>query len=188
MRRMLIFFYCCYAYSCYADTPWLWQSRGVGGGGALFSPSFSPHNPDELFVACDMSELFHTTNMARRWDPVDFREIQGNRPCNVQFTSDPQLLYALDCTSIDGGDTYVPARSLDDGNTWETFSSDPTSAGAYSLFADTSATNRILVSDYENIYFSSDGGGSFSAKFNFPNGGNGCFVGGAFFDSSNIYP
>ncbi len=50
---------------------------GMGGGGALFEPSFSPHHANELFLSCDMGELFHSTDLAGRWDVVDFRQIAG---------------------------------------------------------------------------------------------------------------
>src|ERR1700678_3776097 len=36
--------------------------RGPGGGGALFAPSFSPFSPGEMYLAWDMSEVFHSTN------------------------------------------------------------------------------------------------------------------------------
>ena len=35
--------------------PKQFESRGVGGGGALFSPVINPDNHNEYFIACDMS-------------------------------------------------------------------------------------------------------------------------------------
>jgi hypothetical protein len=35
-----------------------WSSRGVGGGGSLYSPSINPANNDEFYVGCDMSGLY----------------------------------------------------------------------------------------------------------------------------------
>src|SRR5262245_6996876 len=90
----------------YADPPTQWLPRGPGGGGALFAPSFSPHNPNELYIACDMSELFHTTNLGAAWDMVDFRQIQGNRQTVVRFTSDPAILYSIDHS----GDLATPSK------------------------------------------------------------------------------
>ena len=43
-----------------AGPPAQWSSRGPGGGGAMFSPSFNPANPDEIFVVCDMGPEFHS--------------------------------------------------------------------------------------------------------------------------------
>ena len=170
-----------------AGVPSGFISRGPGGGGALFSPSFSPHSGDGLYVACDMSELFHSTDAGRSWRTVDFREAQGNRPCRVQYTSNPLELYTIDCTSIDGGDTRRPSRSTDGGSTWTPLATDPTSMDAYTLFTDPNSTNRILVSDYATIYFSTNGGQSFSAKFNSNVNGEGCWIAGAFFDGPSIY-
>ncbi|MBC7863622.1 MAG: hypothetical protein IAF38_11640, partial [Bacteroidia bacterium] len=38
--------------------PTSWSPKGIGGGGALFSPSINPGNNNEFFISCDMSELF----------------------------------------------------------------------------------------------------------------------------------
>lgn len=74
-----------------------WIPRGSGGGGALYSPALSPHQPDQWYVACDMSELFFSNDAGRSWETLPFPEIQGgNRSAPVQFTSDPDVLYALD--------------------------------------------------------------------------------------------
>jgi hypothetical protein len=78
--------------------PSQWAPRGPGGGGALFAPSFSPHNQNELYISCDMSEVFHSTNLGASWELFDFRQIQGNRESQVRFTSNPSILYALDYT------------------------------------------------------------------------------------------
>jgi hypothetical protein len=165
-----------------AAAPATWSSRGPGGGGALFAPSFSPHNSSELYIACDMSEVFHTTNLGASWTQEDFREIQGNRQSQVRFTSNPSIRYAIDNT----GDVATPTRSTDGGATWTQLANDPTGSEAYALYVDESSTSRILVSDYSHLYFSSDGGSTFAQKFSTASG-NGCFVAGAFFDGANIY-
>ena len=174
--------------SVLATPPAQWSSRGPGGGGALFAPSFSPFNSGELFLACDMSEVFNTTNFGAAWSVADFRQIQGGRQSIAQFTANPLLLYSLDYTSIGGGDTVTPTRSTDGGQTWQQLAGDPTGNGAFALFADPNATNRLLVSDYTQIYFSTNGGASFATVFSYaPASGNGCLVAGAFFDGTNIY-
>ena len=62
-----------------AAPPAGWSARGVGGGGALYSPSWSPHQSDEMFVACDMTELFHTTTRGVTWSQSDFRQLAANQ-------------------------------------------------------------------------------------------------------------
>jgi photosystem II stability/assembly factor-like uncharacterized protein len=165
-----------------AQTPSQWLPRGPGGGGALFAPSFSPHNANEIYITCDMSEVFHSTSLGAAWDLMDFRQIQGNRESQVRFTNNPLILYALDYT----GDSPAPSKSTDGGLTWHRLTSDPTSGGAYSLFADPNSATRLIVSDYSHLYLSTDGGATFGSKFS-ASSGSGCFVAGAFFDGGNVY-
>jgi hypothetical protein len=166
-----------------AALPAQWLPAGPGGGGALFAPSFSPFSPGEMYLACDMSEVFHSTNYGMAWDVVNFQQIQGGRQAIVQFTSDPNVRYSIDY----GDDSSTPARSLDGGTTWQQLSGDPTGGGAYALYADPNSTNRLIVSDYSDVYFSDDGGNSFDTEFTYGPDGNGCFIAGAFFDGANIY-
>lgn len=165
-----------------ADVPVSWEPRGPGGGGALFAPSFSPHNPNEIYISCDMSEVFHSTNLGQSWELTDFRKIQGNRESKVRFTNNPSILYALDYT----GDLTRPSKSTDGGATWNRLSADPTSGESFSLFVDPNSASKLIVSDYSHLYLSTDGGATFNLKFS-TSSGNGCFVAGAFFDGNNIY-
>ena len=160
--------------------PTEWVSRGPGGGGALFSPSFSPFLAGEMYLACDMTEVFHSTNYGTTWSVVDFTQIQGGRQALVQLTSNSNVLYSIDL----GDDAMTPTRSSDGGSTWEQLAGDPTGGGAYALYADPDSTNRLIVSDYSDFYLSTNGGQTFVLKFTI---GNGCYMAGAFFDGSNIY-
>ena len=162
--------------------PAQWLPRGPGGGGALFAPSFSPHNTNELYISCDMSEVFHSTSLGNTWEVYDFRQIQGNRESQIRFTNNPAILYALDYT----GDLAGPTKSTDGGTTWHRLNSDPTAGESYSLFADPNNSTNLIVSDYSRIFLSTDGGGTFAQKFS-TTSGNGCFIAGAFFDGGNIY-
>ena len=142
--------------------PQVFEPRGVGGGGALFAPSFSPFNANDLYVASDMGQIFHTTNLGQSWDTVTFREIQGNSGASVQFTNDSAIRYSLDYTSL-LANAVTPSKSTDGGLTWTRLTADPTDGGAFSLNADPANFNRLLVSDYTRLYFSNDGGASFGA-------------------------
>ncbi len=44
-----------------------WGFVGAGGGGAMFNPAVSPHNPDFAFVSCDMGGSFVTMNGGESW-------------------------------------------------------------------------------------------------------------------------
>jgi len=167
--------------------PSQWSARGIGGGGALFSPSWSPHNPNELFMACDMTELFHTTNLGQSWSAKHFRQIQTtNNRGLVQFTNTPSLLYTVDASTINGNEVYRAKKSVDGGNTWVYLNTDPTNGETYSLFADYNQPNRLVISDYDALYLSLDGGVSFSKRYSTTSDA-GLHIGGSFFDGTTIY-
>ena len=166
-----------------AAQPAQFVPTGPGGGGALFVPSFSPFSPGEMYLACDMTEVFHSTNYGAAWSVVNFWEIEGGRQALVQFTSDPNVRFAIDLSN----DAMTPTESVDGGATWQQLAGDPTGGGAYALYADPASTNRLIVSDYGDVYFSNDGGHSFDLKFTYSPNDAGCFVAGAFFDGANIY-
>lgn len=157
-----------------------WTSRGPGGGGALFSPSFSPHNANEIYMSCDMSELFRSGNLGLSWTEIDFREMTGNNGAKVQFTNNPNINFCINFEN----DLRAPFKSTNGGLNWFAISSDPTFGEAYSLFADINNSDNLVASDYTTIYFSSNSGNSFSQKYNNPNG---CHTAGAFFSGNNIY-
>src|SRR3974390_23991 len=113
----------------HAGVPGQWASRGPGGGGALFAPAISPYNSGEFYLACDMSEVFHTTNFGATWNLVDFRQLQGGRQAIVQFTTNPAVLYSIDFS----GDLMTPTKSTNAGATWLQLSNEPPGGGAYCL-------------------------------------------------------
>src|SRR5579871_1312456 len=154
-----------------------WQVRGVGGGGSLYSPSFNPANPQEIYIASDMGQIFHTTNDGAAWQTVDFRQTYGGPDSKVQFTNNPQILYTIDYAS--GGDEVVPTKSTDGGVTWTPLAADPTDGGAITVVADYNNPNRLLVSDYSHIWISTDGGAHFTQRFSTADGA-GVLLAGAF--------
>ena len=166
-----------------AAQPAVWTSTGIGGGGAFYQPSFSPHSPSELYVCSDMTDLFHTTTLGQSWELIHFREFQGgNSRGLVQFTSNPQIVYGINAANDQG----IPSVSNDGGHTWSPLASDPTGGGAYALYADPASTQNILVSDYTTVWYSTDGGSTFTQKFSSNVNGAGCHIAGVFFDPAAI--
>ncbi len=158
------------------NPPTTFVSRGPGGGGAFFDPCFNPSNPDEVWVGSDMSDLFHSTDFGRTWETVDFRSLQGGHQTGrMQFTSDPQVRYALN------GD--VPARSLDGGATWSSIPPDPWSQSVYCLYADPLSTNRLLVSDYTTLKLSTDSGATYADRYT----AHDLLIAGVFWDGPRIF-
>ncbi len=172
------------AAATHGQAPQSWSSKGVGGGGALFSPSINPVNENEYYVACDMSEIFHTTDFGLSYDQVHFSKIQVGVNSKIIFTNDPNILYCIDYANNE----IVPIRSDDGGNSWQHLSGNPdASEQTYCIRADYNNPNRIIISYYGAIYFSNNGGTSFTNIHNAVSSGSGALVAGVFFDGQNIF-
>jgi photosystem II stability/assembly factor-like uncharacterized protein len=164
-----------------------WESRGPGGGGALFSPSINPHDPDELFMATDMSAVFHSRDFGRSWETLSFRTIQGGFNSQLRFTSDPRIVYAIDLQGTFIGAIRTLVKSSDGGVTWNAPVTTPgTPGGAYFLFVDPHSTQRILYTDASRVFFSCDGGQRFT-QVHASSWEGGMYAGGAFWQGQDIY-
>ncbi|MDP4221209.1 MAG: T9SS type A sorting domain-containing protein [Bacteroidota bacterium] len=166
--------------------PAQFSSRGPGGGGALFASSFNPDDSHEIYIGCDMSEIFHTTDLGASWGILDFRQIQSQKLAPVQFCKN-NVRYAIDGSNIDGNDVQRPSKSTDAGATWKPLPNDATAGSAFSLFADPNNSQHVIMSDYRIIYTSTDGGNQFFTRYQASNNGAGIHLAGAFFDGDNIY-
>ena len=166
--------------------PSQFSSRGPGGGGALFATSFSPTDPHEAYICCDMSEIFHTTDLGASWATTDFRQIQSQKLAAVQICNN-NIRYAVDGANVDGSDLQRTSKSTDGGMTWTALANDPTNGSAYSIFADPNDANHVVVSDYNTLYGSTNAGISFAQKYQTNNNNAGLHIAGAFFDGNNIY-
>ncbi len=168
-----------------AQVPASFQSRGVGGGGALYSPSINPANDSEYFVACDMSELFHTTDFGNSYTTVNFSQIQAGHESGVRFTSNPSIAYTV---SYPGGNNAQPAKTVNGGVSWSILSGNPLpDDDVYSIWADYNNPNRVIIAGYSDLYFSANGGTSFTPISITADTSNGILVCGTFFDGNTIY-
>ncbi|MCF6133327.1 T9SS type A sorting domain-containing protein [Flavobacterium wongokense] len=159
------------------------SARGVGGGGAMFSMAFNPANDNEYYASCDMGELFHTTDFGQNYSQVDHRQVWGGHDSKVCYTSTPGLLYTISYAN----DMQRPMKSIDNGVTWTALTGNPNNGEElYSINADYDNPSRILISQYNRIYFSGNGGTTFT-NIHTATTGNGIVVGGVFFDGNNIY-
>ncbi|HPS61662.1 MAG TPA: hypothetical protein PLK82_01305 [Bacteroidales bacterium] len=174
-----------------AQVPAYWESLGIGGGGALYSPSVNPADHGEIYMGCDMSGLYHTPDQGAGWATVNFLSIQGGHYACVQFTSDPAIRYAADYTSLAGADCLRPVRSADGGNTWSVLPGNPygNNPGGYILriFADYDHPGHVVIADYSTLYYSSDGGTTFHHVYTCISMNAGCHIAGVFFDGNHVY-
>jgi len=173
-----------------AQAPTLFNSRGIGGGGALFSPSINPFNHSEIYIGCDMSDLFHSTDQGQDWTCESFTQVQGGHDSYVSF-SDTTIRYSVSYPSPGGNDEILPLKSTDAGQTWNVLTGNPyptsPNGDILRLIADYNNPNHIVIADYGTIYFSQDGGNTFNQIHTCLNNGSGNHIAGVFFDSNNIY-
>ncbi|MBL0084664.1 MAG: hypothetical protein IPP37_20505 [Saprospiraceae bacterium] len=164
--------------------PYSFSSRGLGGGGALFSLSIRPDNTDEFFVSCDMGELFHTCDYGRTYTQVASSELVGGHDSKVSFTATPGLLYSINYAN----NLIVPVKSADGGQSWSDLTGNPDpSEQCFGIYADYNNAQRIIIAYYGQLYISQNGGGSFTLFHTALSSGSGVVVGGVFFDGNNIY-
>src|SRR2546430_15572801 len=96
---------------------------GPGGGGAMFHPTISPHDPNTVLVSCDMTGSYITHDAGKSWrmfnlrgvvqffdfDPLDRKVIyaqsnglwrsqdEGDRKSTRLNSSHSQISYAVFC-------------------------------------------------------------------------------------------
>lgn len=163
--------------------PTSFSSRGIGGGGALFACSINPANNSEYYIACDMGELFHTTNFGLSYNQVHFTELIAGHNSKVCFTSSVGLLYSVSYAN----NMVVPMKSTDNGVTWSPLPGNPdNNEETFSIDADYNNPNRVIISYYGEIHFSNNGGTTFT-QIHTAATAAGNVVAGVFFDGNNIY-
>lgn len=84
-----------------------WIKLGPGGGGAMFYPAVSPHNPDYAYVACDMTGSYVTYDGGLSWRMFSLR---GPVKYFVFDPVDSNVVYAYSIALF---------KSSDRGNTWD---------------------------------------------------------------------
>jgi len=186
MRKLyitLVFMLLCLAQNIWAQ-PASFGPRGIGGGGALFFPRINPANDNEFYVACDMSEMFHSTDYGNTYSQMDFTKVQALNVSTYEFTNDANTAY----TNFNDGNEGYPIKTTDGGATWVPVAGyDASMDMVYSMRANYNNPNQLLMDYYGEIVISNDGGATFSVVADAADMGVGLIMGGVFFDGSNIY-
>lgn len=132
LRRVLALFLVVSAFAL-SQRPGDFHVVGPGGGGAMFHPLISPHDPSTVVVACDMSGSYITHDGGASWRMFNLRG-----PVHF-FLFDPKLpkvIYAQN---------NALWRSRDDGETWKLISPTPRTIKDISMASD-HADESILPS------------------------------------------
>jgi photosystem II stability/assembly factor-like uncharacterized protein len=106
-----------------------WRIVGPGGGGSMFHPAISPHDPNLAVLNCDMTGAYITTDGGASWRQFNLRTTLG------AFAFDPShsnIIYA-------GSDGVF--RSDDRGERWRL------------VFPDPKTTQDRMVGDNADHYF-----------------------------------
>ncbi len=93
--------------TAFAVRPGDFKVLGPGGGGAMFNPTISPHDPNTILVSCDMTGSYITHDGGRSWRMFNLR---GVTQFFVFDPTDPKVIYAQ------GIGLW---RSTDSGENWQ---------------------------------------------------------------------
>jgi photosystem II stability/assembly factor-like uncharacterized protein len=109
MIRLLIRFFLVLtlATSVFSQRPGDFKIVGPGGGGAMFRPQVSPHDPNTVLVACDMTGAYITHDGGQSWRMFNLRGVAEF------FVFDPSEKNVIYVKSVGLW------RSEDNGETWK---------------------------------------------------------------------
>ncbi len=104
---------------------------GPGGGGAMFHPTISPHDPNTVLISCDMTGSYITYDAGRSWRMFNLRGV-------VQFfvfdPLDRKVIYAQ---------SNGLWRSQDEGESWSLIYPKPSSVKSIKMSSDHSDEDLI---------------------------------------------
>lgn len=130
---------------------------GLGGGGAMYVPAISPHDPNLLFVACDMGGVYRSADGGASWTIFDKRQLRDCAGCPILFhPRNSAVLYAAPEGAF--------KTSADHGVTWSVLCDDPPWRGmpCTALEIDDDHSELMFAGTSEAAYRSVDGGRSWS--------------------------
>ena len=117
------------------DRPGNFKVIGPGGGGAMFHPTISPHDPNTVLVSCDMTGAYITHDGGKSWRMFSLRGV-------VEFfvfdPKDKNVMYAQ-ATGL--------WRSRDSGETWSLVYPKPSAVKVIRMNSDHSDEDIIAEPD-----------------------------------------
>jgi len=127
-------FLLCFATS-WAQRPGNFRVIGPGGGGAMFNPTISPHDPNTVLVSCDMTGSYITHDGGRTWRMFNLRGVVN---FFVFDPKDPKTIYAH-ATGL--------WRSVDAGQSWNLVSPAPSAVQGVKMNSDHADETIVASSD-----------------------------------------
>jgi photosystem II stability/assembly factor-like uncharacterized protein len=109
---------------------------GPGGGGALFSPAISPHDPRRVLVACDMTGSYISNNAGASWRMFN---LQGRVRFFAFDPSAANVIYAAN---------QGLWRSTNGGETWSLIDPDPAHVSAMQQTSDDAEVSFVTPSPH----------------------------------------
>jgi photosystem II stability/assembly factor-like uncharacterized protein len=136
-QRLILFFFLLLSSSLFAVRPGDFKVLGPGGGGAMFNPTISPHDPNTVLISCDMTGSYITHDGGQSWRMFNLRGV-------VRFfvfdPLDPKVMYAQ-ATGL--------WRSTDGGEKWNLVYPSPDKIKTIVMRSDHS--DEILVTDSDAL-------------------------------------
>lgn len=111
-----------------------WRIIGPGGGGGQFRPTISPHDPNTVLIACDMTGAYITKDGGDTWRQFNLRGLV------TAFHFDP-----VHPDTIYAGSNGI-YRSTDGGTTWQLLFPSPDTVQEELMVGDHSS-NLLISSD-----------------------------------------
>jgi photosystem II stability/assembly factor-like uncharacterized protein len=167
-----------------AQPPGNFRILGPGGGGAMFHPNISPHDPQTVMVSCDMSGVYITHNGGQSWRMINLRGVVRD----IVFDPvDPKIIYVLGIglwQSPDEGATWrllsPPAAAVhgvtdasDEAEVYllsrdQTAQRDGTVAPPRAFAVDPADHKRLYMAQGTTLWSSKDGGAHWGSEGNLP--------------------
>ncbi len=87
-----------------------WQVTGMGGAGGMYTPTISPFDSKLMFLSCDMSGTYRSTDGGKNWELIHYKQIRSTLGRRPAFAKD-MVFWAEESNlkvSKDNGLTWMP--------------------------------------------------------------------------------
>jgi photosystem II stability/assembly factor-like uncharacterized protein len=65
-----------------------WTVTGIGGAGGMYTPTISPFDPNLMFLSCDMSGTYRSSDGGKSWQLIHYMQLRTSLRCRPAFTKD----------------------------------------------------------------------------------------------------